>query len=64
MNRHDGPEDGALAAIDELNGDYARHSRSARALDVSFSFFQDSLAPYGEWVSIENYGWAWRPSIA
>ncbi|MEZ0258877.1 MAG: DUF6600 domain-containing protein [Chthoniobacter sp.] len=35
----------------------------ARARDaVSFDFFYDSLAPYGEWVQIGDYGLCWRPT--
>jgi hypothetical protein len=33
------------------------------AEDQNVTFFYESLAPYGEWVSLPNYGWAWRPSI-
>jgi len=29
--------------------------------EVSFDFFYDSLAPYGEWIEIADYGTAWRP---
>lgn len=29
--------------------------------EVSFDFFYDSLAPYGEWIEIADYGSAWRP---
>ncbi len=28
---------------------------------VSFSTFQDGLAPYGEWVTVGAYGRVWRP---
>lgn len=35
----------------------------ARAQDdaVSFDFFYDSLAPYGEWIEVGDYGLCWRP---
>jgi hypothetical protein len=29
---------------------------------VSVSFFYDSLAPYGSWVTVSNYGRCWRPA--
>lgn len=29
---------------------------------VSFDFFYDSLAPYGEWVQVGDYGLCWRPT--
>ena len=28
---------------------------------VSFSFFHDSLSPYGRWVSVGSYGQCWAP---
>ncbi|MEA3207709.1 MAG: hypothetical protein QOE70_766 [Chthoniobacter sp.] len=36
--------------------------RPARALDVSFDFFHDSLAPFGEWIEVGDYGPCWRPT--
>ncbi len=36
--------------------------RPARALEVSFEFFQDSLSPYGEWIEVGDYGYCWRPT--
>jgi hypothetical protein len=29
---------------------------------VSLSFFQESLAPHGEWVEVGGYGNCWRPT--
>src|SRR5512140_3544689 len=29
---------------------------------VSVSFFYDSLAPYGDWVTVSNHGRCWRPA--
>ena len=29
---------------------------------VNVSFFYDSLAPYGQWISYPRYGYAWRPT--
>jgi hypothetical protein len=31
--------------------------------NVTYSYFYDSLAPYGSWVEIEGYGPCWRPSV-
>jgi len=31
-------------------------------VEVSFDFFYDSLAPYGEWVEVGDYGYCWRPT--
>jgi hypothetical protein len=30
--------------------------------EISFSFFYDSLDPYGEWINTPEYGYCWRPS--
>ncbi|MGE5715059.1 MAG: DUF6600 domain-containing protein, partial [Acidobacteriota bacterium] len=38
-------------------------AQPARAYtSVSVSFFYDSLAPYGSWVTVGSYGRCWRPS--
>ena len=28
---------------------------------VTFSYFYDSLQPYGEWVDVDHYGYCWQP---
>jgi len=28
---------------------------------VTFSYFYDSLQPYGDWVDVDNYGYCWQP---
>ncbi|OAI56418.1 hypothetical protein AYO49_04370 [Verrucomicrobiaceae bacterium SCGC AG-212-N21] len=33
------------------------------AASVSVDFFYDTLAPYGDWVQVEGYGYCFRPSI-
>jgi len=38
---------------------------SAQARDqdtISFDFFYDSLAPYGDWLQVGDYGPCWRPT--
>lgn len=30
---------------------------------VTYSYFYSSLAPYGSWVSVPDYGWCWQPTI-
>lgn len=30
---------------------------------VSYTTFYDSLAPYGNWVLVEPYGWCWQPAV-
>lgn len=34
--------------------------RQAQA-HVTFSYFYDSLQPYGEWVDVDAYGYCWQP---
>lgn len=31
---------------------------------VTYSYFYSSLAPYGSWVEVPDYGWCWQPTIA
>lgn len=31
---------------------------------VTHSYFYSSLAPYGSWVEVADYGWCWQPTIA
>jgi len=31
---------------------------------ISFGVFYDSLAPYGEWLYVGNYGRVWRPRVS
>src|SRR4030095_13553118 len=40
--------------------------RTAAAEEATFdvSFFYERLAPYGDWVSLEGYGWVWVPQAA
>jgi hypothetical protein len=39
---------------------YSQH-RSGVQIDVGI--FYDDLAPYGEWVEMPDYGWAWAPRV-
>lgn len=31
---------------------------------VEYSYFYSSLAPYGTWVNVVDYGWCWQPTVA
>ena len=31
---------------------------------VQQNYFYSSLAPYGSWINVVNYGWCWQPSVA
>jgi len=32
--------------------------------NVTYTYFYDSLAPYGNWIDIEGYGRCWQPTVA
>lgn len=31
---------------------------------VNFDLFYDALEPYGDWISVDGYGFCWRPEIS
>jgi Family of unknown function (DUF6600) len=31
--------------------------------NVSYSYFYDSLSPYGNWINVEGYGLCWQPTV-
>lgn len=33
------------------------------AAEMSHEFFQESLAPYGNWVEVDGYGTVWQPNV-
>lgn len=33
------------------------------SLEVDVGFFYDELAPYGDWVEVDEYGWVWTPRM-
>ncbi len=35
----------------------------AKAQEADFSFFEEALAPYGDWVNIDGYGACWHPDV-
>src|SRR5205823_609742 len=30
---------------------------------ADYSYFYSSLAPYGSWVFVTDYGWCWQPTV-
>ena len=36
----------------------------APAAETQVAYFYDSLAPYGSWMYVADYGWCWRPTVA
>ncbi len=51
-----------LLALAAALGLAAPRAALARSENISFEFFYDSLAPYGEWVQVGDYGLCWRPA--
>ncbi len=52
-----------LAFVTAVAAGLLAPARPARAsASVSVSFFYDSLAPYGDWVTVPAYGRCWRPA--
>jgi hypothetical protein len=33
------------------------------AVTVDLTFFHDRLAPYGDWIQHQRYGWVWHPTV-
>jgi len=31
---------------------------------VNYNYFYQTLAPYGSWIEVPDYGWCWRPTVA
>jgi hypothetical protein len=52
------PAEGAIP-VNYTSDGYAPPEQS----NVSVSYFQDSLAPYGSWVDLEGYGRCWQPTV-
>ena len=42
----------------------AGSARAATGAGVSFSFFYESLAPYGHWVTTASFGQVWAPAVS
>lgn len=34
------------------------------AVPTTYSYYYNTLSPYGSWVEVPDYGWCWRPSVA
>ncbi len=32
-------------------------------VNVTYNNFYNTLAPYGNWVSVDGYGWCWQPNV-
>ena len=42
---------------------YAEPPAQPQQANVSYSYFYDSLAPYGNWINVDNYGMCWQPTV-
>ena len=31
---------------------------------VNYNYFYETLAPYGTWVQVPDYGWCWQPTVS
>lgn len=52
----------AEAAVPPLTPSPAIEEDVQAAPNASYSYFYDSLSPYGNWVDIEGYGPCWQPT--
>ncbi len=34
-----------------------------QAANVSYTYFYDSLSPYGSWINVDGYGLCWQPTV-
>jgi hypothetical protein len=50
-----------LALVASLAAASMTPARADIGASVSISFFYDSLAPHGEWISSAQFGYVWRP---
>lgn len=42
----------------------AEHQLDRSPEDAAYETFRDRLAPHGQWLFVEPYGWVWKPSEA
>ena len=54
----------ALVAVFFCAGGASPVRAQINAETVSFDLFYDSLEPYGDWISVDGYGYCWRPNAA
>jgi hypothetical protein len=53
---------GACAAPDDPQvGVQVTSGEAPAGVSVDIGFFYDQLAPYGDWIQAEPYGWVWYP---
>ena len=48
-------------AYDDGYRDFDDDNDDAIGSEATYRYFRDELAPYGEWLQVPTYGWAWRP---
>ncbi len=50
--------------FNQLNGSAPIVNQQNPPSEADVIYFRDSLAPYGSWRYIDNYGWGWQPYTA
>ena len=53
-----------LAALLVMAVPYACADRSRAHRDDATAYFYEELAPHGDWMTIDRYGWVWRPEVS
>ncbi len=53
-----------LAALLVMAAPYAFAGRPWSRHDDATAYFYEELAPHGDWLTIERYGWVWRPDVS
>lgn len=48
---------------DQPQGNQPIVEQAAPPSEADVTYFRDSLAPYGSWRYIDNYGWGWQPYV-
>ena len=57
------PDQNAMAQTPPLTPSPDVEQEVQQAPNGSYSYFYDSLAPYGNWVNIDGYGPCWQPTV-
>ena len=43
--------------------DVVENPAPAPQQNITYNYFYDSLAPYGNWIDVAGYGWCWQPTV-
>lgn len=53
---------GAVVLGSGLAAPGSAQAQGPRSFEIGLEVFYDELAPYGEWVRVDEYGWVWAPA--